>query len=128
MRRVSIFIASFIVAMFLFSVAKVNAVNPYGDFCQNGAQDSAVCTQQAQQTANPISGAGSLVDKIVNTLSIVAGIIAVVMVMVGGLQMITANGEAEKFAKARKTLIYAGVGLIIVVSSRIIIGFVLGKI
>jgi hypothetical protein len=128
MRRLFIYFASICSVVLLVLGGTAQAVNPYGNLCQNGAQDSAVCTQQAQQSSNPFSGQDSLVDKIVNILSIAAGIIAVVMVMVGGLQMITSTGDAEKFARGRKTLIFAGIGLLIVLMSRLIIGFVLGKI
>ena len=39
--------------------------------------------------------------------------LTVIMVLVGAFQMMTSSGEPEKFGKARKTLTYAAVGLVI---------------
>lgn len=57
----------------------------------------------------------------------IAGAIAVVMIVIGGLQFITAQGEPSGVAKARKTLIFAVVGLIVAILAEAIVTFVVSK-
>jgi hypothetical protein len=57
----------------------------------------------------------------------VIGGIAVIMIMYGGLQFILAQGDPQNTVRARKTIIYAIVGLGIAISAEAIVTFVLGK-
>ncbi len=68
-----------------------------------------------------------LIANILQILSLVAGVIAVIMIIIGGLKFITASGDANGIKSARNTLIYAVVGLVIVLMAQIIVHFVLGK-
>jgi hypothetical protein len=63
-----------------------------------------------------------------NTLSLIAGIAAVIMIMVSGFKYITSNGDSGSIASAKTTLIYAIVGLVVVALSQIIVKFVLKKV
>lgn len=74
-------------------------------------------------STNPVI---SLVGATVNVLSVVVGIAAVVMIIVSGFKYITSGGDANKVSSAKSTLIYAVVGIVIVVLSQFIVRFVLG--
>jgi hypothetical protein len=63
----------------------------------------------------------------VNILSLVAGVIAVIMVIISGLKYVTSQGDATQAASARKTLLYAITGIIVVAFAQIIVKFVLGR-
>jgi len=114
---------------------KAHAIDPYN--ANQGTPDTSLCSPGSdgyESSAcrkiinDPISGTDSLINKVVNILTIVAGVIAVVMVMVGGLQMITSSGDSEKFARSRKTLIFAGAGLLIIMLARVLVAFILSLI
>lgn len=63
-------------------------------------------------------------------LTIIFGIIgalSVLMIVVGGLRLITSQGNPQEASKARGTLIYAIVGLLIAIAAEAIVNFVLGK-
>lgn len=62
---------------------------------------------------------------ITNTVTFIAGALAVIFVIVGGIQYATAGGNPARAAKARSTLTYAVLGLIIAVLARALINFVL---
>ncbi len=62
-----------------------------------------------------------------NLFSAIVGIIAVVMVIVGGVTYITSSGDSAKVTKAKNTILYALIGLVVVALSQIIVQFVLGK-
>lgn len=77
------------------------------------------------------NGAQSTLQKFVRLaiqlLSIVAGVIAVIMVIVAGLRYITSQGEAAATASAKNALIYALVGVAIVAFAQVIVRFMLSS-
>ena len=64
------------------------------------------------------------VAKVIDTLLIVAGIIAFFYLLYGGIQYMTAGGDAEKATAARITILNAVIGIIIIVISFSIVTFV----
>lgn len=75
--------------------------------------------------------AGQKVNKtlatVVNLLSSIVGVIAVIMIIVSGFKYITAAGDANKVASAKSTLIYAIIGLVVVAMAQVIVRFVINK-
>lgn len=51
-------------------------------------------------------------------------LIAVVVIVIAGIRLIISQGEEEAKEKAKKTILYALIGLIIVLFSRVIVGLV----
>ena len=88
-------------------------------------------------TNNPASGActgvdetskvNNLITTIINVFSVVVGIVAVVMIIVGGFRYITSGGDSTKVTSAKNTLLYAIIGLVVVALAQIIVKFVLNK-
>jgi hypothetical protein len=70
----------------------------------------------------------TLLDNIVNIFSAIVGIIAVIMIIVGGLRYITSGGDSSKVGSAKTTIIYALVGLVIVVLAQLIVHFVVNQV
>jgi cytochrome bd-type quinol oxidase subunit 2 len=60
----------------------------------------------------------------VNIFSLVVGIAAVIMILVGGLKYITSGGDSANTASAKSTILYAVIGLVIVVLAQVIVRFV----
>lgn len=58
---------------------------------------------------------------------IVAGIVAVLMVAIGGLRYVFSRGNPDQVAQAKNTIIYAIVGLVICLFALSIIRFVTGR-
>ncbi|USN53418.1 MAG: hypothetical protein H6760_04665 [Candidatus Nomurabacteria bacterium] len=72
-------------------------------------------------------GTADLKDTVINIIQWVLGIvalIAVVMIIIGGFQWMTAGGNDEKVEKAKKIISSAVVGLIIVLLAWAIVVFV----
>lgn len=67
------------------------------------------------------------VTGVINYFLYAGGIIAVVMIIVAGLQMTSSAGDAGAVAKAKKTMTFAIVGLIVMILAYAIINFVIGK-
>jgi cytochrome bd-type quinol oxidase subunit 2 len=69
----------------------------------------------------------TLLTNAVNIFSAIVGVIAVIMIIVGGLRYITSGGDQNKVASAKNTLMYAIIGLIVVALAQLIVHFVLQK-
>lgn len=69
-----------------------------------------------------------IVTQVVNIFSIVVGIVAVIMIIVGGFKYITSGGDSNSITSAKNTIIYALIGLVIVALSQFIVQFVLNKV
>ncbi|KKU20155.1 MAG: hypothetical protein UX30_C0003G0030 [Candidatus Saccharibacteria bacterium GW2011_GWA2_46_10] len=65
---------------------------------------------------------------VINTLSLIVGIVAVVMIIIGGLRYITSGGSDTSVTSAKNTILYAIIGLIIVALAQIMVRFVLRQI
>ena len=80
-------------------------------------------------TANgfPELSGEQLLQNALNMVYFIAGTIAVVMVIWGGFSYVTSTGDSGKVTKAKNTLVYAIVGLIIVLVAFAITGFVIGR-
>ncbi|MBQ1387623.1 hypothetical protein IIY68_02450 [Candidatus Saccharibacteria bacterium] len=94
-----------------------------------GACESGV---DAVKTAAGCDGStDALPTAIVNILSAiigVAGLVSVVYIIIGGVQYMTSSGDASKVEKAKKTILYACIGLIVCALSFVIVNFVIGNI
>ncbi len=70
---------------------------------------------------------GDIVSAIVNILSIIVGAISVIMIIIGGLKYITSGGDSAGTASAKNTIIYAIVGLLVVIFAQVIVSFVIDR-
>jgi len=61
-----------------------------------------------------------------NIFYFMVGIVAVVMIIMAGFSYSTSGGDSAKVAKAKNTLMFSVVGLIIVAAAFAITGFILG--
>ena len=77
--------------------------------------------------SDPSSKLTSIIKTVINVLSIVVGVVAVVMIIFGGLKYITSGGDSSNVSSAKNTIIYAIVGLVIVALAQFIVRFVLDK-
>ncbi len=64
-------------------------------------------------------------QNVFNSVYGVAGVVAVVIIVFGGIQYITSQGESGKVAKAKNTIMYAVIGLIIIILAAAITSFVI---
>jgi hypothetical protein len=68
-----------------------------------------------------------LVHTIVNLLTALVGIVAVIMIIVGGFRYITSGGNDTSVTSAKNTILYAIIGLVVVALAQIIVRFTLSK-
>jgi len=100
--------------------------NPFKSVCNvaSGASSSATCSADG---SNTISGPNGVINKVANIFAFLTGIAAVFVIMIGGFMYLTSGGDAGKAKSGRSAVIYACVGLAVVVLARVIINFVISK-
>ncbi|MBA3758808.1 hypothetical protein H0X10_04250 [Candidatus Saccharibacteria bacterium] len=134
-------IKSIIIAMLLFvslatplvvATPAHAAVDPFEDICldENGqpitaVEETTVCSSDREK--NPISGNDGVILGVVRLLSYVIGVASVIMIIIGGLKYITANGDGTSIASAKNTVLYALIGVVVFLLSQIIVIFVLSR-
>ena len=125
-----IFLISLVAALSLLGVMQITSPPASAQF--NASKDQACeglaagddfidCNSESQSSG----GVQRLITTGLDLLSLLAGIIAVVMVIFGGFKFMTSQGDSSKLASAKSTIIFAIVGVIIVVLSQTIVFFVL---
>jgi hypothetical protein len=92
-----------------------------------GAPTSAYCNE-TNNTTNNITGTGGIILKAVNIISIIAGVAAVAVIIIGGLRYVLSGGDSNATKGAKDMIIFAIVGLVVIVAAQGIILFVTGKV
>lgn len=101
----------------------VLAQSAQSEVCQGFGAAGGSCS------GNAASGSiNKTIASIINILSLIAGVAAVIMLIVGGLRFITSSGDAGNVASARGTIIYSLVGLVVVALAQFIVHFVLARV
>ncbi len=67
------------------------------------------------------------IPTILNIVYAITGLLAVLFIAIGGFKYVTSGGDPQGTAKAKNTIIYACVGLVVVLSAFIITSFALGR-
>ena len=78
-------------------------------------------------TVNAGDKVDSIIKLVINIFSLLVGVVAVIMIMVGGLKYVTSGGDSGNVTGAKNTILYAIVGLVVVALAQIVVKFVLNK-
>jgi hypothetical protein len=98
------------------------AYNPLGNIDCSQAPDSAVCKSTG---GDPIAGSDGILPKITNIVAVIAGVMAVIFLIVSGMKYVGSQGDAQEVSKAKQSIIYALIGIVVIAIARYIINFVL---
>lgn len=99
------------------------APNAKSEICEGiGGGGGANCAVAGQPSVN------GTIKTVINIFSAIAGIAAVIMIIVGGFRFITSNGDSGGIAAARRTVLYAAVGLVVVAISQTLVKFIVDRI
>ena len=64
---------------------------------------------------------------ILGVVYFLAGAVAVISIIIAGIYYVAANGDSGRVTKAKNTIVYSVIGLVIVMSAFIITRFVVGR-
>ena len=91
--------------------------------CQFAEQTD--CDPDKVDTGETLSDAA---DTIIDILSLVVAAAAVIFIIIGGVKYVTSGGNQEKVTSAKNTILYAIIGLVIVIFAQTILQFVVSGI
>ena len=124
--------ALFVLGLFGLAVATsgsagaVNVFQPCGVNGQVNARKTDVCQEVKSNKygANPII---TTLGIVLNILSLIVGIATVTVIIIGGFKFVTSGSDPAGAKSARETIVYALIGIVIVVFAQTIVAFVLNK-
>jgi hypothetical protein len=124
----SIFLAFLVLIPATVNAAPTDTNDKLFSFCKTNPT-SEVCKERANQNQNPsVNPVNHIIRVAAGIITLVTGVAAVIFVILGGVTMITSSGSAEAVANARKRVIYALIGLVIISLAWTMIAFVTDKI
>jgi hypothetical protein len=125
-----------LVVFFSGNVHKASAFNLFNKACNGNnvaggnKNSSSVCT-----ASNKSSGADQYNNVVLHTLNVIinivatiAGVAAVLIIVIAGFTYTTAGGSADETKNARNRIIYASVGLVVIMFSWTIAHFILTQV
>jgi len=71
---------------------------------------------------------GSDITALLGIVYLIAGIVAVVVIIIGGIRYTTSNGDSGQVAAAKNTILYAVVGLVVIIMAASITQFVISSV
>ena len=102
---------------------------------QDGSIQDSICqgvkntgTDSCTDNGEGDNSFASIIKKVINIFSVVVGAVSVIMIIIGGFRYIISNGDSNGVTGAKNTILYAIVGLVIVLFAQVIVRFVLTKV
>jgi hypothetical protein len=103
------------------------AFNAFSNACGGGSGAASTVCRNQTQVNNPVTGSGSIFEHIINLVTLVTGIIAVIVIIVSGIRFATSSGDPNSLTQARNTILYTVIGLVVLLLARSIIVFVINR-
>lgn len=125
LRRITIIVISFFLSLFAFSSFSALAYaddNP----CDSDLPSEVLAAAGCNEGENTGEAVPNLVVNILNTIIAVAGLVAVIYIVVGGFKYTSSKGEPDKIAAGKRTILYAMIGLGVSVLAFAIVNFTIG--
>lgn len=101
---------------------EVNDPDPDGGTLPSGGG-----SLSASSVGIPEVDANDVVKGVLNTVYFIAGAAAIIIIIIGGILYATSEGDSSKVQTAKNAILYAVVGLIVVMMAFVITGFVIGR-
>lgn len=123
MKKISLTLLS---AFTVFSLLFLPSVTAYADPVDvfknacTGSKDTTLCK-------GTDTGLFGVINTVIQVMLIIGGIIAVIMIILGGIRYMTSNGDQADVKAAKDTILYAVIGLIVAALAFAIVRFVITK-
>lgn len=115
-----------VVAMGVVSMPAMAVQCPAGTLY--AGQDKPTLAQCSVQEDPANKGLMDMLNTIINVALAIIGFVAVVMIILGGVQYTTSAGDSGRVKKAKDTIMYGIIGLVVALLAYAIVNFVLSGI
>ncbi|MBQ8985550.1 hypothetical protein IJ076_03370 [Candidatus Saccharibacteria bacterium] len=120
MKKILKLVLPLIIFMTLVGVTVFNGFDANAMTLREGAE-AARCDQCPEN----LFGDNGIFKQITNVVLYIVGVIAVIMLIIGGIKYVVSGGDAKKVTDAKNTVLYAIIGLIISFLAFAIVNFVI---
>ena len=126
MKKLSKQILSFLILVSVFSFVAISSTQAQvqGDTILDGLNTAAGSTELPQGTTDLKATIGTIIQVFLGFL----GVLAVVIIIYAGFVWMTAGGDDGKVGKAKKLIINATIGIVIILAAYIITSFIIEKV
>lgn len=128
-KKIQTIVLSLIIAVSFVSVSTpvmVSAATIADQVCTgvlNTSGDEATDANSCDEESD--NSFGTIITKVINIFSILIGSVSVIMIIIGGFRYIISGGDQNNVTAAKNTIMYAIIGLVVVLFSQVIVRFVL---
>ena len=70
---------------------------------------------------------GTLITSVINVMLFIIGVLSVIMIVYGGILYVISAGDSGRVSKAKNTIMYAIVGLVVALLAYAIVNFVITR-
>lgn len=77
------------------------------------------------QPAELFDGNAAIIPRVINLMLFIVGVLAVIMLIWGGIRYVISGGDATKVKDAKNTILYAIVGLIVAILGYAVVNWVI---
>lgn len=115
----------------MFGLAGLNSYaeefKPLEDFCKEVGDDKEVCKNSTEDAGGAsLLLEGGIVSRIFDLISWLVGILAGIFILIGAFRLTISRGNKDSVKGARNMIIYAMVGLAVVLLSNLIFNVIIG--
>lgn len=119
-----------IVALFMLTIGSLGPVTSVhagilDAACSRAGNAGATCKAKSEGSSR--ESAAKQVQGVINLILMLLGILAVIMIIIGGYRYVTSNGDEGGIKSGKNTIIYACIGLILAIMSYAIVNFVVDR-
>lgn len=114
------FMPAVLIGVLFAPPTRVFAVN----VCSGDNGSSLYCQNKNEGEAK----VNSMINSVSRLLLMAVGVISVIAIVIGGILFATANGDSSKVSRARNTVLYAAVGLVVAIFASAIIDTVFNQV
>lgn len=116
--------------LILGSISPVLAADVLKGACDSVNNNAKLCVDNIPQDkdSNSIYGPNGILTKVASILSIAIGATCVIVIIISGLRYILSGGDSQQTANAKNAILYAIIGIVITLTARGIVLFVLRRI
>ena len=120
----TISLMTFVPVLLPITSSSAYATVPINNICNGITQSSTGTANGSCGSSSATATLGTLAHTIVTTFTYIVGVISVIMLIVAGFKYVTSGGDSNKVSSAKNTLIYALVGIVVVIAAQVIVSFV----
>ena len=109
-----------VICALLIGVSLATSTGAFATTLREGAE-AARCDECPEN----LFGEDGVFKQITNVVLYIVGVIAVIMLIIGGIKYVVSGGDAKKVTDAKNTVLYAIIGLIVAFLAFAIVNFVI---